>query len=241
MRTLFLITARGGSKGIPRKNLCPIDGIPLVGFKAISARKSRYCTRLIISSDDQEIQDAARQFGAEVPFTRPPELATDSASSVDVIRHAIEWLEESGSDPFDAVMLLEPSSPFARAADYDAAIDMMIRRDANLVVAVRQVEVSSVFVGPMDSAGRITRIIDQMNDFRASRRQDAIPEFTPNGALYLFRWQFFKDHGALYADRDRSYGYLMDPHYSIEIDHPIDLAWARFLVEHGYVDMSHWR
>ncbi len=134
MRVLFLITARGGSKRVPHKNLARIGGISLIGFRAISARRSHYCSRLIISTDSVAIQDEARSHGVEVPFLRPAALATDTATSESVIAHAMEWIEEHDDSRYDAVMLLEPAAPFGRAADYDAAVELMIARDANLVV-----------------------------------------------------------------------------------------------------------
>ena len=185
MKTLFLITARGGSKGIPGKNLKQVNGIPLVAFKAISAKRSKFCTRLIISTDSPEIQQVASQYGVEAPFTRPAKLATDTASSIDVILHAMDWIENETDEHYDALMLLEPSSPFARSVDYDNAVTLMVERDANLVVGVREMEVNSVFVGPMDNAGRITQIIDQMSAINAVRRQDTETEYSANGA-YIF-------------------------------------------------------
>jgi len=241
MKVLYLITARGGSKSVPGKNLRKIGGMSLVGFKAIAARKSKYCTRLMISTDSPEIQEEARRYGVDVPFTRPAELATDTAPSADVIMHAIVWLEEVAGERYDAIMLLEPSSPFARYVDLDNAVGMMIQKDANLVVGVREVEVSSALTGPLDQQGRITQIIDQIERRSALGRQDAPREYTMNGALYLFRWGFFKKYRALYKDREKSYGYVMDRYYSVEVDNMIDLQWAEFLASKGYVDMSYWR
>jgi N-acylneuraminate cytidylyltransferase/CMP-N,N'-diacetyllegionaminic acid synthase len=241
LRTLFLITARGGSKGVPGKNLRELAGISLVGFKAISARRSKYCSRLIISTDSPEIQQNARRHGADVPFTRPAELATDTATSADVISHAMDWIEANTSERYEAVMLLEPASPFARPLDYDAAVEMMRARDAEVVVGVRPVEVNSVFVGPLDESGRIASIVEKMKSLRASRRQDLPQEYTMNAALYLFRWAYFKQHRDIYFSGEKSYGYVMPPEYSVEIDTPADLRRAEFLVEKGYVDLAHWK
>jgi len=240
MKTLFLITARGQSKGVPRKNLKKIGGISLVGFKAISAKRSKYCTRLILSSDDAEIQADALSYGVEVPFTRPAELATDTASSTDVIRHAMDWIEAHTKERYEAIMLLEPSSPFARALDFDKAVELMIERNANAVIGMREMEVNSVFVGELDERGRMTTIVDQMQH-RHLRRQELKPEYTMNAALYLFKWDLFKEHHSVYADRENTYGYVMDRYHSVEIDEPIDFHWAEFLVDKGYVDMSDWR
>lgn len=240
MKILFLITARGGSKGVPGKNLKRIGGISLIGFKAISARKSRYCSRLIISTESLEIQADAREYDVEVPFTRPAEFASDTARSGPVIAHAMEWIENEGRERYDAVMLLEPSSPFARGADYDAAVEMMIEREANAVVGVRKAETSTTVVGPLGPLGELIAIVDKM---RASRerigqRQTLGPEYTMNGALYLFQWDYFKRHQWIY--HDRVYGYEMDRFHSVEIDEPIDLLWAEFLVNQGYVSLSDW-
>lgn len=241
MRVLYLITARGGSRSIPKKNLQRIGELSLVGFKARAAQRAASCARLIISTDDPEIQEEARALGVEVPFTRPAELATDTASTDEVVLHAIRWIDaHEGPDRYDAIMLLEPSSPFARAEDLDGAVRMMADRNANVVVGMRETEVASVFVGPMDASGRITPIIDQMSELRGLRRQDQQQEYTMNGALYLMRWEFFRQTGARYVDRDRTYGYAMDRFHSIEIDEPVDLEWARFLAAEGHVTPSDW-
>lgn len=213
----------------------------MIGFKAISAQRSKYCSRLMISTDSPEIQKVAREFDVEVPFTRPAELASDTASSVDVVAHAMEWIESEGNEKYDAVMLLEPSSPFTRSEDYDNAIEMMQDRDANLVVGMREVPINSVYVGPFAEQERITQIIDQLQKKPSSQRQDSEQEYTMNGGFYLFKWDFFKEHRAIYKDRDKSFGYVMDRHYSVEIDELVDLHWCEFLVSNGYVDMKDWR
>lgn len=240
MKVLFLITARGGSKSVPGKNLRKINGISLVGFKAISAQRSESCSRLIISTDSPEIQEDARSYGVDVPFTRPAELATDTASSIDVISHAMDWIEKTTDEHYEAVMLLEPSSPLTRSFDYDNAIKIMTDRDANVVLGMRETAINSAFVGPMDDSGKIGSIVDQLKGRQKIRRQDMSPEYTMNGGLYLFKWDFFKQNKAIYHDREKTFGYVMDPYYSIEIDEMIDLQWMEFLFSSGNVDMSHW-
>ena len=241
MKILHLIVARGGSKGIPCKNLCEISGISLVGFKAITAQKSQYCSRLIISTESEAIQRNAAHYGVEVPFTRPIELATDTAKTEDVIVHAIEYIERQEKQTYDAIMLLEPSAPFARPNDLDQAAIIMKEKNASMVVGVREVPVASVFLGPMDSEGRITKIIDKMACLEGLRRQDIPQEVTMNGAFYLINWEYFKKYRHRYKDRLNSYGLIMPWQYSVEIDEPMDLAYTEFLVEKGYVDLSYWR
>jgi CMP-N-acetylneuraminic acid synthetase len=117
----------------------------------------------------------------------------------------------------------------------------MRERDAAAVVGMRQMDVHSIYVGPLDEQGRISAIIDKLGAAAKSRRQDRQPEYTMNGALYLFRWDYFSRYRNIYADRERTFGLVMPDEYSIEIDSPIQLAFAQFLVERGYIDLSHWQ
>lgn len=237
MRTLYLITARGGSKGVPKKNIRTIGGLSLVGFKARSARKTKSCTRLIISTDSEEIANEARRHDVEVPFMRPAELASDTASSSDVIAHAIGELERAG-ESYDAIMLLEPSAPFTRPEDYDGAALLFEKKQASAVVGMRRMEVSSVYTGPIEADGRISEIVTKMKDYATRGRQQMAPEYTMNGALYLFGWEFFKKTKNIYGDSERTYGYAMPDELSVEIDEMRDLHLAEFLVERGHIDMS---
>jgi CMP-N-acetylneuraminic acid synthetase len=238
---LFLLVGRGGSKGLPGKNLREVGGLSLIGYKARSALQSRYCSRLIVSSDSTEIQAEAMRHGAERLFSRPPELATDTASSNDVILHAMDWIESHERRRYDAIMVLEPSSPFARPEHYDQAIDLFMARKAALVVGLRETEVSSIFVGPLGKDGSIGAIVEKMLTTPALRRQDQPPEVTMNGALYLIDWDAMRSHRKVYADPAASYGILMDRLHSIEIETAADLAYAAYVIEHGMLDASPWR
>jgi N-acylneuraminate cytidylyltransferase/CMP-N,N'-diacetyllegionaminic acid synthase len=155
--------------------------------------------------------------------------------------HAMDWIETNEGRCYDAIMLLEPAAPFARAADYDNAVAVFGAEDANLVVGVREMEIASHFVGTMRPNGSIEDIVSKFSNLGSIRRQDQAPEFTPNGALYLTRWDWFKTSRHLYADPKRSFGVVMDRFHSIEIDSPIDLAFAEMLVERGVLDMNDWR
>src|SRR6201995_2247136 len=161
-QVLFLLVGRGGSKGLPGKNLREIGGLSLIGYKAIAARRSRHCTRLIVSSDSAEIRNEAKSHGAEGLFERPAELSNDTASSNDVVLHAMDWIEAHEKRRYDAIMLLEPSSPFARPENFDEAIELFVARKASLVVGMRETEVASVFVGTLGSDGSIGGIVEKM-------------------------------------------------------------------------------
>ncbi len=240
-QVLFLLVGRGGSKGLPGKNLREIGGLSLIGYKAVAALQSRYCTRLIVSSDSADIRNEAMRHGAEMLFERPTELATDTASSNDVVLHAMDWIEANEGRRYDAIMLLEPSSPFARPEHFDKAIELFVARKASLVVGMRETEVASVFVGTLGRDGSIGNIVEKMLRTPAQRRQDQPPEVTMNGALYLVGWEAMRQHRKVYADPAASYGILMDRLHSIEIESAADLAYASYVIEHGMLDASPWR
>ena len=130
MTVLYLIVARGGSKRLLGKNLKEIQGVTLTGYKCLAAKKAKSCSLAMISTDSPQFADVARQYGVTVPFIRPAALATDEATTEDVVRHAMAWCED-GNMAFEAIHLLEPSSPFVRPADYDAAVDML-KKDASV-------------------------------------------------------------------------------------------------------------
>ena len=238
---LYLLVGRGGSKGVPGKNLRQIAGTTLIGYRAVSALKSRSCDRLVVSSDSKDIREEARRWGAEVPFERPGELATDEATSDDVVLHAMEWIERHEKKSYDAIMLLEPSSPFARADHYDAAVELFVNREADLVVGVRETDIASVFVGPMGEDGSIALIVSRLIERRNLRRQDQAREVTMNGALYLIRWSAMKEKRRIYSNPARTYGLLMDRLHSVEIETPDDLEYANHVVETGQLDRSPWQ
>ncbi|TAL04684.1 MAG: acylneuraminate cytidylyltransferase family protein [Rhodospirillaceae bacterium] len=237
---LFLITARGGSKGLPGKNLRQIEGLSLVGYKARAARKFDPSARLIISTDSPDIQFEAAKHGVETPFLRPAELASDTATSASVVQHAMAWIESNEKRTYDAVMLLEPSSPFATPAHFREAITLYTARNADLVVGMRAMEPHSTYVGPCLDNGSIAPIVDKLNRASGLRRQDQGEEWTMNGALYLFRWSAFKATGKIYGAPEKCFGLLMDRYHSIEIESAEDLALATFCAEKGYIDLSPW-
>tara|TARA_R110000868_G_scaffold19481_27_gene83821 strand:- start:189 stop:938 length:750 start_codon:yes stop_codon:yes gene_type:complete len=238
---LFLIAARGGSKGVPGKNLRQIEGLSLVGFKARAAQKCSACKRLIISTDSAEIQDEAKRLDVEVPFTRPAELATDTASSESVVAHAISWIEQNEGRSYEAVMLLEPASPFATSDHFAAAIDLYAARQADLVVGMRAAEPATLFIGEQPDNGSIAGIVNAMAAAAGRRRQDQNPEWTMNGALYLIGWEAFKTSGKIYGAPEKCYGLLMDRWHSLEIETPEDLALAEFAAKNDHLDLSPWK
>jgi N-acylneuraminate cytidylyltransferase/CMP-N,N'-diacetyllegionaminic acid synthase len=239
MNTLFLITARGGSRGVPKKNICKIGGLPLLAYKAIAARKSNYCTRLIISTDSDEIAAVAREYGVEVPFMRPAELATDSANSMDVILHAMDWIEKNDPVKYDALCLLEPSTPFLTPNDVNQAIHLYQDKNALGVLGVKEVKDHSIFVSPIGDDLNMTWHYKKMWGNYHTPRQVLIPEYTMNGAIYLAAWDYLKEYHTFHSPR--TYAYIMPEERSIEIDEVNDLYYASFLVEKGLININIWK
>ena len=239
MKILSIIMARGGSKGVPGKNIREIGGLPLLAFKARAAQRSKYPSRLVISTDSPAIQKVARAYGVEVPFTRPADLATDAATNFAVLHHAMQHFESQG-ETFDAISMLEPSSPFTLPADLDSAVEIMQSNSASLVVSMRDVDNPAPFVGPIEPDGRITQIVSQLKDLTNVNRQVLPHAYTLNGVVYLFCWDALKNHHTFYSEPARSFGFETDPLHNIEIDTELDLAWAQFLVEKHHLSLDPW-
>jgi CMP-N-acetylneuraminic acid synthetase len=205
VKTLGVITARGGSKGIPGKNLKPLAGRPLLSYTIESAHASRAFDRLILSTDDSEIAAYALSEGCEVPFMRPAELARDETIHLSVMEHAVAWMRDHAGYLADAVMILQPTSPLRRAEDIRAAIRRLDTSGADSVVSVSD-------ISPHDHPLRALRVdrdgsavlfvTGEPVGRRINRRQDLPPAFVMNGAIYLFRTHLLLgEEPTLYGDR----------------------------------------
>jgi CMP-N,N'-diacetyllegionaminic acid synthase len=240
MRVLFLILARGGSKGIPRKNLTTIRGLSLVGYKAISALQSKYCSELMISTDDPEIRDEATKFGVACPFLRPAALSTDSAQADDAILHAMEFVKTQGKS-FDSVMMLQPTSPFTLPQHYNDAVEAKLRNNATLVTGVGRSPFSSIISGRIEADGSIRTIVEKLASVSNINRQNHAQEVVLNGAFFLMDWNVFYQNKRRYTQPNSSFAILMDEIHSIDIDSELDLDFARFLAEQDKINLSTWK
>lgn len=223
---LGLILARGGSKGIPRKNLALVGNKPLMAWTVEAANESGVVERLVLSTDDPEIADEGRRIGAEVPFLRPPELATDSSTSMDVNLHAFRWLEENENYRPDYVLLLQPTSPLRAAADIRASVELAVERQADSVVSVCAAHQHPLWMKTLDNQGRLVDLYPQPST--PTRRQDLPPAFALNGAIYLNLRSFLLNAHTFVCDR--TYGYVMPPERSLDVDTPWDLYLADLIL-----------
>ena len=175
-KVLAIIAARGGSKGVPGKNIKDICGLPLLAWTILAANKSKYINRLILSSDDEKIISVAEHYGCEVPFVRPAYLAEDDSTSSDVVIHAISALNEE----YDFVVLLQPTSPLRTAEDIDNTIDLVLNSKSLCAVSVSPVDKPPQWMYEVSETGVLVPVVK--NAKIPTRRQDAPKLVMPNGA-----------------------------------------------------------
>jgi CMP-N-acetylneuraminic acid synthetase len=184
---LGLITARGGTKGVPRKNVRSIAGKPLIAWTIDAAQAARRVSRLIVSTEDGDIARLCRDRGVEAPFERPAELASDEAGHVDVVIHALDWLDDHEGYRPDWVLLLQPTSPLRTARDIDAAVDLAVKKNADALVSVTRARDHPYLVRRWRPDGALEPFVDR--ELTDSRRQALPPAYALNGAIYLCRPQ----------------------------------------------------
>jgi len=235
---LFLLVARGGSKGIQRKNLSIISGISLIGLRSITAKKQRYFSRYIISTDDEEIAREAKKYDIEVPFIRPDYLADDDSSSVDVVKHTINWIEKNEGISYDAIFLAEPSSPFCRYQDIEKAIHLYEKNKPDLVVSVVKNKVHPMHMGELGEDGDFSIVSSRLAKLPTGNRQQHNPNYIINGCVYLFGWEYFKKENSIFPYNGKTIAFEMPSEYSIEIDEQIELDVARHFVETNKIDFN---
>ena len=179
---IAIIPARGGSKGLPGKNIMPLNGKPLIAYAVEAGLKSKYIDRVIVSTEDEEIARIAVQYGAELPFMRPAELATDTAMAVDNYIYTIGRLEKESGKPIDAFVVLQPTSPLRRAEDIVGAVELFMQKDADSVVSYCQEDHPITWHKYLDEEGRFVNLFE----VSLKNRQDFRVSYYPNGAVYVF-------------------------------------------------------
>ena len=226
-RFLALVPARGGSRRLPRKNLLPLAGRPLIAWTLEAALAARHLDRVVVSTDDPEIAGVARRYGAEVPFLRPPELATDTASGEAVILHAVETLEARGEGA-DYLVVLQPTSPLRTAQDIDGAIELLLARHADAVIGVTETDHPPEWSNTLPEDGSMARFFRP--GIRTTRSQDLPRSYRLNGAVYVYSWGRLLRTRSLAMD-DRAYAFPMPRERSIDIDTALDLRIADCLLQ----------
>jgi CMP-N-acetylneuraminic acid synthetase len=222
MRILGVIPARGGSKGVPRKNLRPLCGKPLLAWTAETALAAPCLQRVVLSTDDGEIAALGRALGLDVPFLRPAELAGDATPTLPVVQHAVRFLEDRG-ERFDAVCLLQPTSPCRPPSLIENCVELLAQRDADSVITVLPIPVHHhpYWAYVMTPGGQLRLACGAAEP--VSRRQDLPPAYHRDGSLYLTRTRTLMEENSFYGKT--VVGCEVDARYSVNIDEPAD--WER--------------
>lgn len=226
-KIIAIIPARGGSKGIPRKNVRLIAGKPLITYSIEAALKSKYIEKVVISTEDNEISEISRKYDAEV-IERPKELAKDETPTIDAISHALEVLKAENYNP-DIVVLLQPTSPLRNAEDVDNAIILFLNSDCESVVSVCEMEHPPYWSFKIEE-GLLKPFFDKK--YLGMRRQDLEKTFIPNGAIYVSTPQTLYKYKGFYCNY--VIPYIMPPERSIDIDNEIDFMLAELMMRSEY-------
>ncbi len=222
-RVLGVIPARGGSKGIPRKNLFQLHGQPLLAYTVTAALSSHTLTRTVLSTDDEEILMLGRELGVDAPFLRPAALAGDDVSSAEVARHALAFVEAEEQREYDALVLLEPTAPLRTANDVDEAVERLHESDADSVVTVCRVDAPHPVKMQIIEDGLLKPYLPHL--WREGlTRQQLPPVYYLTGAVYAVRASVIRETGSLWGRSTAPV--VMPPERSVNIDSRADLALA---------------
>ena len=227
-KILAITLARGGSKSVPRKNILPILGIPLIAYTIVEAKRSKFISRFVVSTDDEEIQQTAIDYGAEAPFLRPTHLSTDQATSAAALQHAVAWSENDEGVQYDYIIELMCTNPMKTAEDIDAVLEKLISTGADSVIGMNKLE--------DHHPARIKKIVDdRIVDFCvpeiSSRRQDLKPiAYIRNGSMYAMRRDVLMVEGKRYGT-ENSRPYVMSAERSVNVDTTLDFLMAETLLK----------
>ncbi len=226
MNVWGLVTARGGSKGFPNKNMHPLCGKPMILWTLEAAGASKLLSEVLVSTDHPAIADLCRDAGYEVPFIRPSSLAQDDTPHGEVIHHALEWRVSTGRSLPEYLLLLQPTSPLRTAGDIDGAIELARERDADAVVSVCETRAHPEWMKIMDGSGKLKPFLPGGGN--GARRQDLSPVYVLNGALYLMKSTLWLRHKTFHVEG--ALGFIMPRERSVDVDDYMDAALCDLLL-----------
>ncbi len=228
MKILAVIPARGGSKSVLRKNIVKVNGKPLISYTINAALMVDHLTDVVVSTDDSEIANISRDLGAQVPFIRPEDLASDEAQSAPVIEHALNFMENEKGIKYDAVLMLQPTSPLRTSIHIKESIDLFLSQECDSVVSVVSVGGNHPFRMKRLVGNQLVNYIDQ--GFWDMRPRQNLPDvYIRNGAIYLIDRDVIINQHQLIGSK--CLGYVMSDTESANIDTPIDLMLAELLIK----------
>lgn len=221
-----LIPARGGSKRLPRKNIKSLCGKPLIAWTIDVTKESKYIDSVVVSTDDLEIKEVAEKFGASVPFLRPESLSNDTASSFDVVKHAIEVLNINKLNHL--IVLLQPTSPLRTVKELDDALELFISKKASGVVSVSECEHSPLWTNTLPENLSMSGFI--RSEVQGKRSQDLPKFYRLNGSIYIYKTEALLEQNQIFYD-ENVYGYETLQQISIDIDTGLDFLVAEVIME----------
>lgn len=231
-KILAIIPARGGSKGIPYKNIIDIYGKPLIQYSIECAKGSKYIDRTIISTDDIKIKEVAEKCGGDVPFLRPSELAQDTSKTIDCLVHAVNWLKEQGEE-YDYLVLLQNTVPLRKSWQVDEAIERIFVSNERSLVSITEVEENPVLMRTLNEDGTVKNML-QINS--TIRRQDFPKFYRVDGAIYIQKLD--KEFNLETSLNDGKLAYIIDEKYSVDIDTYLDIQKIEYYLEKELTKIS---
>lgn len=224
---IAIIPARGGSKGLPGKNIKVFHGKPLISYTIKAAKKSKYIDRVIVSTDDEEIAKISMEYGAEIPFLRPKELATDRAKAIDNYIFTMERLMETEGINIEEFIVLQPTSPLRTYQDIDRAVEVYKKKGAHTVISVNEAEHPPTWYKKINTQGMLVDYIPLVDN--SLNRQEEEKSYLPNGAIYIFNFKELKQNYSYY--NSKTYPYIMTQENSVDIDTHLDFMLAEIMYE----------
>jgi len=224
---LAIIPARGGSKGLPGKNIKSLCGVPLICHSIKSALAASSISRVVVSTDDDQIAETAKKCGAEVPFLRPSDLANDKSMAMDAYLHMVDRIADETKKPIESFVALLPTVPLRLAEDIDEAVNIFNKNEADSVISVTESPVPIQWYRKITSDGILCDYLPEFNAVK--NRQEWEKNYVPNGAIYVFRTEVLRATRQYYTDK--TYPYIMPRERSADIDVQLDFDWAEFLLK----------
>lgn len=224
---LAIIPARGGSKGLPGKNIKELNGKPLIAYAIEAALNSKYIDKVIVTTDSDEIADVAKKYGADVPFKRPDELSSDTASAIDVYLHAIEFVMKEQRRQLEKFMVLLPTAPMRTSKHIDDAVEFFNGKNATTLISVKEAETPITWYMNKDSYDRIENAGFGVGN-AVTNRQVNSKYYVPNGAIYILDYDLLKSRRTYYCDN--TVGFVMTAEDSVDIDTITEFKFAEMLI-----------
>jgi len=223
---LAIIPARGGSKGVPRKNVRELNGKPLIGYTIEAAKKSNRISRVVVTTEDIEIATVSREYKAEVPYLRPDELSQDNSPTMECVLHMLNYLEKTEGYVSDYVLLLQCTSPLRNHSHIDEAIDKLLNSDYDSIVSVCEAEVNPYWANIFEG-DKLKYFIEEGR--KITRRQELPNVYRMNGAIYLIKTEVLKKQKTF--EPEEVMGYIMDSYSSVDIDTEMDFKIAEAIIK----------